>query len=909
MRTLPSGTVTLLFTDIEGSTRLLDDLGDRYPAALAGHRRTLRMIFDRSGGIEVDTQGDAFFVVFPSAADALEAAGDVHDALAREGPIRVRIGIHTGEPVVADDGYVGIDVHRAARVAAAAHGGQTILSQATRELVDMGGLLDLGRHRLKDVGELRLYQIGGARFPPLRSMSQTNMTSPATPLVGRTRELADLVRLLGDDRDRVVTIVGPGGVGKTRLATEVAVALQSRFDDGAWFVDLAAVRDRALVLPAIAAAIGAAGDLAEHLCDRAALLVLDNMEQVVDVAPDVARLVDRCPRVFLLATSREPLRVRAEREYRLAPLADAAAVELFRQRAAAVDPSFDASAGPVHELCERLDRIPLAIELAAARIRILSVEQLLARLDRLLPMLTGGARDAPERQRTLRATIEWSFDLLSAGERRLLARLGVFAGGWTLEAGERVCAADPDALQSLVDKSLVRSEFGRFRMLETIREYACEHLEATGEAEQVRDAHAAYFLAWAETAERELTGTAQHVWLERLAVESQNLSAALDRYTTTDDAEGRGLRLASALVLFWFVRGFYTEGLRWLERTLERSDRGPRPARAGALWGAGFFHALLGAGDRARALLEESLALSRELDDASRAARALSVLGLLAFFRNDARAARALLEEGAALAREADDLWCLADALGTLSSIYPLQGEMALAEAAGRQGLAIARRCDDRQGIRMALFGLALTAVRAGDLEAARTAAVEGLAVSREIGDLWFVSYFRWILATVATASREWATARAHAEEALAVARRIEGPLLIVCALDALAAAARGQGDDVVGRALLEEAEAVGRTASVPDSYLAQVLCGLGELALARGDIEEAARLVDESFERAHAVFDTWAADRAIAARAALAARRDQNSSHPVREVPRPGPDRSREVLPGEGEAGGDDAP
>jgi tetratricopeptide (TPR) repeat protein len=512
--------------------------------------------------------------------------------------------------------------------------------------------------------------------------------------------------------------------------------------------------------------------------------------------------------------------------------------------------------------------MPLAIELAAARVKVLSADELLARLDRRLPLLTAGARDAPARQRTLRATIEWSYELLDEAERRLFASLAVFAGGWSVDAAEQVCDADLDVLQSLADKSLIRFEDGRFRMLETIREYALERLEESSQLEPLRERHAAHFVHLGLRAEPELTAAQQHVWLERLATDYENLRAALDWCVAArpDDA----LHLAAALVLFWFNRSLYRDGLHWLEEVLSGTEDDATAARAAALWGAGFLLVLVGDAELGARRLEESLALARRLDDASIVARSLSVLALLAFFQNDARRARALLEEAAQTARLAGDNWALADALGTLGSIYPLQGEFELAESAGTEALAIGREYGDRQGVRMANFGLALTALLRGDLDRARSLGEEGLAVSREIGDLWFVSYFLWILANAATAAGEIRAAREHAEESLKVAREIEGPLLVVCALDALAAVERAEGDEASARAHLLEAAELGRSAIVPDAYLASVLRGLGELALADGDLDSAAAYFEESLARAHGVDDAWGAARTQASQATL---------------------------------------
>jgi predicted ATPase len=872
VRELPRGTVTLLFTDIEGSTRLLEQLGEGYADALTEHRRLLRETFARHGGVEVDTQGDAFFVAFAKASDALAAATEAQAALRAAGPIRVRIGIHTGEPTPTGEGYVGIDVNRTARVAAAGHGGQILLAQSTRQLVDGVDVLDLGEHRLKDVGPLRLFQVGHEKFPPLKSLSKTDLPLPPTPLLGRDSELDDLARLLEAERSRLVTIVGPGGIGKTRLAIEAAAGAGSTFADGVTFVDLSAVRDRELVEPTIVAHLGLHGRLVDHLRERELLLVLDNLEQIVEAGADLAALLEASPRLVLLATSREPLRVRAEVEYPLKPLAETPAVELFDQRARTVDPGFGAPEELLAALCARLEGIPLAIELAAARVKVLSADELLARLDRRLPLLTAGPRDAPSRQRTLRATIEWSYDLLDEEERRLFTSLAVFAGGWRLDAAEHVCNADLNLLQSLADKSLVRSEEGRFRMLETIREYALDRLEGSGDLEELRTRHAEHYLQLGLRAEPELTRAQQHLWLERLATDYENLRAALGWLAVESPADA--LRLASALVLFWFNRSLYREGVHWLEKVLAATEDDVTSARAGALWGEGLLRVLLGDAEHGAPLLEKSLALARELDDGPIVARSLNVIGLLAFFQNDGAQARAFLEQAVETARRADDNWALADALGTLGSLYPLQGEFDLAETAGAEALAIGREYGDRQGIRMANFGLALTAARRGDLERARALSEEGLTASHEIGDLWFVSYFLWILATTATEGGELQTARTHAEESLKIARELEGPLLIVCALDALAGVDRAEGDESSARTHLLEAAELARSAIVPDAYFSSVLRGLGELAIAGDDLDAAEAYLEESLARARGVDDAWAAERAEAAKAKLDAAR-----------------------------------
>src|SRR5262245_60996570 len=489
---LPQGTVTLLFSDIEGSTRLLRELGDDYPDVLADHRRALRKEFARHGGVEVDTEGDAFFVAFAKASDALVAAAAGRDALAN-GPIRVRMGLHTGEPTVTEEGYVGIDVHRAARIAAAGHGGQILVSQATRDLAGAERLRDLGVHRLKDLGAPeRLYQLDDDEFPPLKSVDQTNLPVQPTPFVGREGELAEVLALLG--AHRIVTLTGPGGSGKTRLALQAAAESVEQYGDGVWFVPLAAVRDPQLIEPTIARVVGAPDDLDKFLAGKRTLLVLDNLEQL---QPDAASVVARVD-ARILATSRSRLNIAAEQEFPVPtlPVDDAAA--LFTQRARQLEPRF--APGPaVRQIAERLDGLPLAVELAAARVKVLTPEQILERLGRSLDLLTSGAHDAPERQRTLRGTVEWSYRLLGEDEQRLFAGVAVFSGSFDVEEAEAVCSADLDVLQSLVEKSLLRrGDDGRFFMLATIKELALEKLAELPDASSLRRRHDDYFIALAE---------------------------------------------------------------------------------------------------------------------------------------------------------------------------------------------------------------------------------------------------------------------------------------------------------------------------------------------------------------------------------------------------------------------------
>jgi predicted ATPase/class 3 adenylate cyclase len=530
---LPAGTITLLFADIERSTVLLQELGaERYGKTLREYRRLLRDAVAEREGVEVGTEGDGFYAAFPSARQALAGAQAAQDAFAAAN-LSVRMGLHTGEPLVVDGQYSGIDVHRAARIAAAGHGGQVLLSQSTRELVeDALTVRSLGRHRLKDLGEpVELYQLGDADFPPLRSLDSTNLPTQATPLIGRERELEEAGRLLR--AHRLLTLTGPGGSGKTRLALQLAADAVEDYPDRVVWVPLQSVRDAELVQPTVARALGRGNE--------ETLLVLDNFEQVLAAASKVADLLAQFPKLRLLVTSREALHIAGEREYPVTPLHELEAVALFTERATAAKPDFIADEAVV-EICRRLDCLPLALELAAARVKALSTEQLLGRLEPRLPMLTGGPRDAPERQKTLRATIDWSYELLIGEEQRAFRRLAVFAGGCTLDAAEEVCEVPFDTVAALIDKSLLYREDDRYLMLETIGEYALEQLEQSSELDEVRRNHAEHYLERARSVERLVRSPQAARAVDELEREHGNLRAALG--WLSDETAGRPLRLA-----------------------------------------------------------------------------------------------------------------------------------------------------------------------------------------------------------------------------------------------------------------------------------------------------------------------------------------------------------------------------
>ena len=720
---LPTGTVTFLVTDVEGSTRLLHELGpSAYAEALLAHRAEIREACRANGGVEVDTQGDAFLVAFASASGAVRAAATLTDRLTA-GPIRVRVGIHTGRPLVGDEGYVGESVHLAARVAAAAHGGQIVLTGATQELLDEPvPLVALGEHRLKDIADpVAIFQLGTTTFPPLRTISTTNLPRPASSFVGRRRELRETVQLLRGPA-RVVTLTGPGGSGKTRLAIEAAGVLVPARTAGVYWVDLAPLRDPSDVIETIARTMGARETLVDHIRERDVLLVLDNFEQVIAAARDLARLVSACPNVTLLVTSRELLRIQGEVEYPVPPLAAGDAVALFCARAG-VEPS-DAIA----ELCARLDDLPLAVELAAARTTILRPAQILERLGRSLDFLRGG-RDLDPRQQTIRATIAWSYDLLTADEQALFARLSVFVGGCRLEAAEAVAAADLDVLQSLVEKSLVRFSGERYRMLETIREFAAERLAASGELDDIRDRDVQWFAALVERAEPELERADQDVWLDRLAEEHDNIRAALGY------AEGDlRLRLSGSMATFWWVHGDWTEGRRLLDGALADPGVGDSRVRARALEGAAHLASRQLDNARASALATESLAICRRLGNGSGIARSLRVLGLIASGEGDADTFRRRTEESAAYARASGDVWALSMALNNLGYLALEANEL---EPAGRwfgEAIALAHDRGDHRSEAFFLENMALTELERGETARARDDFAASLRLSHRLG-------------------------------------------------------------------------------------------------------------------------------------------------------------------------------
>ncbi len=786
---LPSGTVTFLFTDVGGSTRLLHELGvEAYAEALAEHRRVLREVFAAQGGVEVDTQGDAFFYAFTDTRAAVAAGAAANVALA-PGLIRIRMGLHTGEALLTGEGYVGEDVHLGARIAAAGHGGQVLLSAATRALLD-GGVTDLGEHRLKDfAGPVAIFQLGEERFPPLKTISNTNLPRPASSFVGRERETAEVAKLVRGHR--LVTLSGPGGSGKTRLSIEAASELVGEFNAGVFWVSLASVRDPTLVLETVGQTLAVKDGVAEEIGERELLLLLDNLEQLVEASTELASLVEVCPNLHLLVTSRELLRVRGEVEYPVPPLAEPEAVALFCERSG-LDPD-----GTTVELCRRLDNLPLAVELAAARTGVLTPPQILDRLSQRLDLLKGG-RDAEARQHTLRAAIEWSHDLLADDEKQLFARLSVFAGGSTLDTAEEIVEADVDGLQSLVDKSLVRRTGERFWMLETIGEFARERLAASHDADAIGRRHAEWFLALAEQAEPFLRGAEQASWLQRLEDEHDNLRSSLDWFFDHDDVDA-AVRLAGTLWLFWYMHGHVTEARRRMRRALDVAPNEPSEARAHLLFGAGYLACEQYENEEGLPLLEASFACATEVGATATAAIAASVLCAMRAATTsstaDRRAEVAVGEEGVALARGAGDDFVLAIALNNLGGVMAILGENERAAAYFEESLEVRRRSGDLSRIALSLANVARMALQEGKTTKAATMFAEAAEIATAIGDKRHIALALAGLGRVAYREERWEEARTNARESLLLAQELGMKLPAVEAILGFAGIATATGD------------------------------------------------------------------------------------------------------------------
>ena len=888
---LPTGTVTFLFTDIEGSTRLLQALGDEWADVLQDQRRLMRAAISENAGIELGTEGDSFFVVFASATDAAQAVVSAQRALAAhtwsgEKTVRVRMGLHTGEGRVVADGYVGLDVHRAARIAASGHGGQVVISESVHALVEKAlptgvAIRDLGEHRLKDLPRpehLYQFDIEGlpTEFPPLKTLDvrKNNLPLQLTTFLGRAKELAELKQLLA--QGRLLTLVGTGGIGKTRLALELASEVLEDYAH-VWLAELAPVSDPDLVARTLMTAIdvreqpgrSATDALIDYFGSKAALVLLDNCEHLIEPCARLAEaLLHACPKLKVVATSREGLGVPGESVWRVPSLpvpdpdrlpsleqvTESAAVALFVDRARAVLPSFqltDDNAKLVVQVCRRLDGIPLAIELAASRLSLLSLPQMLTRLNDRFRLLTGGRRTAMPRHQTLRAAIDWSHELLAEPEQILLRRFSVFAGGFTLELAEEIAGwvpLDPmdvlDLLGTLVSKSLVTPEESgtgpRYRMLETIREYAAERARAAGEERDLQDRHRARFLAVAEEAERELCGPHQLRWFERIDVEIANLRAAFDCSLGREDAQA-AMRIAAGLGLYWRSRGHFAEGRNWLERALGRKEAVPAALRAKALAWASYLCIFQGAYTQGQILGEESLNLYQSLDHRWGIGFALQTLGAVALNHDDYPNAVRLEQESIKYLRQTGDTDGLGMSYLYLGAVALRQGEYAPALGLLEQALLNFREVGDLRRVSIALRIMGEVELFQGHYTPATTLLQESLTLVREAKDRVDLGLTLYIFGQAARSAEDYTRAKALLEESLTLFREFNDTLDAGLALCELAIVARQTGDFDGATALLEESIAT----FDPREKFGVVAClqGMAMVASAQGDAERAAIL------------------------------------------------------------------
>ncbi len=906
MAPLPTTTVTFLFSDIEGSTRLLQELGDRYAGLLADHHRLLRAAFGERGGIEVQDHGDGFYYTFQSAKAALAAAVAAQRAVLShpwpEGAsVRVRMGLHTGEALSGETGYVGLDIHRTARTCTAGHGGQMLLSQTTRDLADDDlpegvSLRDLGEHRLKDLTRpQRLFQVVApdlpSDFPPLRSVDvlPNNLPTELTSFIGREKEKADVMRLLSTTR--LVTLTGSGGAGKTRLALQVAAEFLDEYEDGVWLVELAPLLDPNLVPQTVASVFSVREQpgrlltetLLAHLHPKRLLLILDNCEHLLLACATLAdQLLRFCSGLRLLATSREGLGISGEVLYPIPSLAlpdprnvpppeqlvGYEAVRLFAERAAAVVPTFEVSyrnAHAVTQVCHRLDGIPLALELAAARVKALSVEQIAARLDNRFRLLVGGSRTALPRHQTLKGAMDWSFDLLSQKERVLFCRLSVFAGGFTLEAAEEICSEDGldhdeilDLVIHLVDKSFMVAEAGngkvRYRLLESVRQYGWDKLLERGESEGLRARHRDFFLKKVEAGER-------FGWLAKprdVEAEHDNFRAALEWSLGSGETEST-LRLAAGLSWFWDRRGYYSEGRQWLELALSAASKAPSPHRARAASTAGFFAWHQGDAKGVVALCEESLALYRALGDTAGTAGPLNNLAALAYRQGEYGRAATLLDESISVARGSGNRSELVRALLIRGILARVQGDFEQAKSFAEECLTLSHATGAAQNA-LALDSLGLLAFYQGDFERARLLCEEALALSRDPlrGPLAAVGPAPpWrgegghnaitvgslnSLGLVACGTGDYERASVLCHEALSLARESGDVRASARSLNTLGLVASVRGDTGRATALHKESLALFRDLG-EKLGIAQCFGNLGGLAVARSEPQRAARL------------------------------------------------------------------
>ncbi len=807
---LPAGHVALLMTDIEGSTRLLHKLGaEGYARAQAEHRDVLREAFTAHGGVEVDTQGDAFFYAFPDTPGCARGAVAGTRALAgfpftHGEPIRVRMGMHAGEPQPTEEGYVGLVVNLAARVSAIGHGGQILLSaaaaaQAESALAEDGVMLrDLGEHRLKDIESLEhLHQIVipelPSDFPPPRSAETrpSNLPVPLTPFIGRAKEVAEVRDLLSNPQTRAVTLLGPGGTGKSRLSLRVAEEIIHTMPDGAFFVGLAAIREPDLVLPAIASALAVKEDpgrplldsLKDHLADRSLLLVMDNFEQVSQAARDVGQLQAASPGLRILTSSRQPLRLSGERVYPVPPMglpptdapldnlpaiAEFEAVRLFVERAQGARWDFELTGdnvADVVEICRKLDALPLAIELATARLYSMTTRDLLKALKNRMAVLTGGSADLLDHQQTLKDLVAWSYDLLDEREQVLWRRLAVFEGGAPLPAVASVCDPDeeylfPLDLDSLVNKSLLSLSFDgsglededndlpvsqRINMLQTLRDYAQTQLKQSGERAELQERHARWFGAHADRAVPNLRGAEATGWLRRLDADQANFRNAMDWGLTNDPS--LAANTAGALWFHWYQRGQFSEGRGWLQKTI--ATDAPAAARARSLLGLANLERIQNNAEDARLHCEEALAAFEAAEDEEGIADALSQLGSIHQYLGDFDEAETRVTAAVVKLRELGSRGRLSFSLVVLGALKQRRDELDDALAHYQEGLALGRELADANYIATGLVNVGEVLAIQGALDEAAANVRESLELFNALGVRNAIAYCLEMLADI----------------------------------------------------------------------------------------------------------------------------------------------------------------
>ncbi|MGA7731960.1 MAG: tetratricopeptide repeat protein [Chloroflexia bacterium] len=886
MEKLPSGTVTFLFTDIEGSTKRWEEQPGAMRGDLARHDALLKEIFTAHEGYVFKTIGDAFCVAFARASDAIVATVEAQQALHKGqwevvGGIKVRMALHTGMTEERDGDYFGPAVNRVARLLSAGHGGQVLLSLTTEELVNSvlppgTRLEDMGEHCLKDLQRPEhIYQLRIESLPqnatPLKTLNYRphNLPLQSTPFIGRAREVEFLKKQLQRDDMRLMTLTGLGGTGKTRLSLQVGAEMIDNFNDGVFFVALANELDPSSVASAIAGALSVAevdgrslvDSLKDHLKEKQMLLILDNFEQVLGATMLISTFVSGCANLKLLVTSRSALRIYGEKEHAVPPMAlpdprrkvsletllENETIQLFLNRAQAVKPDFELTtenAAAVVAICNKLDGLPLALELAAARIRLLPPQTMLARLESRLKILTGGAKDLPARQQTLRAAIDWSYDLLSAEDRALFRRLAVFVSGCTLEAMESVCiiedSTEIDVLnetESLVSKSLLRQDVQddgepRFTMLETVREYAHERLLESGEEQMVHEQHLAHYMALAEEAEPQLAGAAQATWLNRLELEHDNMRVALT-WALANNCIEQALRIAGALARFWVVRSYLTEGRRRLaealavtelhtngngfmldlvgvggsddevrgyiqegllelNRVLQHADPGKLTnaalaARAKALNGAGNLSHRQGDYNEARKLYLESLAIRQQLGDLQGIAASFNNLASVTYRQGDYKGARALYQESLDIKRRLGEKRSIASTLNNLGIIAQETGDDAEARQFYQESLQIRRQLKDRHGTSASLEGLGVLTFEAGDFGQARTYLDECLLIRRDLNDTQGIAHALHDLGNLLFAEERYNEAYEHWEESLRLKHELNDKEGIAASLEVFA--------------------------------------------------------------------------------------------------------------------------